>query len=684
MNKIAGGPGSGSSENNTKEIKNMPKSKHVSVGTRKSLLNNMPFTEEVIYISKITHVSQSKFTPNKLKKMIKNWKFIKDKPIEVLKVGHEYHVIDGHHRYLAAKELGEKTIKANVYVKREEKTAGSNELGDAIKDHFKPITDKWDKRFKGMEERKGKGWDENKVKSSDFDTLLHNFKNNILVDLDNVIHDMDKYDDNKIDGKPVEGAKEWIDKLKGAGKHIYILSARSCRNFDSKKELIEKWLDKYGIYYDEVVDKKVPASVFIDDRAIAFHGDWEDAYNEAVNFKPVQDQKGDYKLLKHTKWLELRDKGGIIYSHEVSCGGQKVAVLPYRRVGIDGYEVLLREELNPAWSKEPVLSSITGGVELGEDKRSAARRELLEETGFGVKSADLKYVGYCYGSKMSDSIYHLFCVDVTGLKSTLPKGDGSKLEDKAKNKFWKWDTEAKRECKDPLVAMLISRMSNGDVDLEDKFSPICYQLGLDKIPEHKIPLVEELSEIVHNQWMDLARGVLATEKISDKRRKRWESYMVPYDKLNESNKEKDRVWARKYLLAAKNVSDEKKASWRDSYSEEELNAIKEAGILQGALNLASKLPNQLSKLPNQISKLPNQISKIPSKINNLPDQFKADVIKMALPDPMGQALGNMGFNDMKMMAGRVKMDAGIIAQKAKNALGNKLNGGINVPGLSGN
>jgi len=403
---------------------------------------------------------------------------------------------------------------------------------------------------------------ENKVKSSDFGTLLSNFKNNILLDLDNVVHDMNKYDDNKIDGKPVEGAKEWIDKLRDAGKHIYILSARSCRDFESKKEMIEKWLDKNGIYYDEVVDKKIPASVFIDDRAIAFHGDWEDAYNEAVNFKPVQDQKGDDKLLKHTKWLELRMKvdkengvDGFIYAHEVSCGGQKVAILPYRRVGRDGCEVLLREEINPAWSKDPVLSSITGGIELGEDKRSAARRELLEETGFDADSSKLKYVGYCYGSKMSDSVYHLFCVDVTGLKSKLPKGDGSKLETKAKNKFWKWDTEAKKECKDPLVAAMVSRSGDCDIELDEKYSPIYYQFGLDKIPEHKVPLIEELSEVVHNQWMDLARGVLATENISEKRRKRWESYMVPYEKLNESNKEKDRVWARKYLGAMKNTKD---------------------------------------------------------------------------------------------------------------------------------
>ena len=79
---------------------------------------------------------------------------MKDKPIEVLKVGDEYHVIDGHHRFLAAKKIGEKTIKANVYVKREEKTAGSNELGEAIKNHFKPVIDKMEERINNSKDRK--------------------------------------------------------------------------------------------------------------------------------------------------------------------------------------------------------------------------------------------------------------------------------------------------------------------------------------------------------------------------------------------------------------------------------------------------------------------------------------------------------------------------------------------------
>ena len=671
--KVAGGPGSGVSRNNTKEIKDMPQSDHVSVGTRTGLLRNMAYKEMSVRLSYITHVGQSKFVPSKLKKMVANWKEVKKNPIDLLKVSdHEYHVIDGHHRFLAAKQLGEKTINARVYEKRKEKTADLKKIFD---DYFKPaLKDKLDKikdrkgefelelsGFRGdgfektykflenissadsigckVDDEKNFDWqgceiiprisnpDPNDkritvkggakeigilktlfkeiskinsgtsgnfyingksiysldgdgadrvalktkcdlpteknaaitnlfdeyskknrtvVKASDFDTLLRNFENNILVDLDNVIHDMDKYDDNKIDGKPVDGAKEYIQKLISSGKHIYILSARSCRDFDSKKKLISDWLDKNDIPYDDVVDKKVPASVFIDDRAISFHGSWEDAYEEAVDFKPVQNQGKD-KLLKHTKFVELRTKvdkdngvDGYIYAHESACNGKKIAIMPYRRAGRDAWEVLLRDEITPAWGMKPVLSSITGSMDNPDESPiEAARRELKEETGFTVDIKDIKSLGNCFGSKAMDTVYHLFSVDVTGKKPSKPSGDGSKLEAMAKNRFvkkisdktWVFDSY---KTKDPIAAMLITRMQG---NTEDTKSPV-----------HKKKLLEELSEVVHEQWMDLAKGVIATEPdLTDKRKRRWSKYFVDYKKLDEFNKEKDRSWGRKYL-----------------------------------------------------------------------------------------------------------------------------------------
>lgn len=116
FHKYAGGPGSGVKGHNVATI-NLPKSDYVSVGTRKSLLDNMDYEEEDVPLDKITHVAQYNFVPDKLQKMLRNPEFINTKPIDLLKVKEQYHVCDGHHRFLAAKSIGLKTIPARVRTK---------------------------------------------------------------------------------------------------------------------------------------------------------------------------------------------------------------------------------------------------------------------------------------------------------------------------------------------------------------------------------------------------------------------------------------------------------------------------------------------------------------------------------------------------------------------------------------
>jgi uncharacterized ParB-like nuclease family protein len=118
FHKVAGGPGSGVKGYNTATI-DMPKSKYVSVGTRKSLLDNMDYEVGEIKISDISHVAQDNFVPDKLQKFMKNSDLVTKNPIDVLKVGDKYHVCDGHHRYLAAKKLGIQKVQAKIRIKAE-------------------------------------------------------------------------------------------------------------------------------------------------------------------------------------------------------------------------------------------------------------------------------------------------------------------------------------------------------------------------------------------------------------------------------------------------------------------------------------------------------------------------------------------------------------------------------------
>lgn len=115
-----GGPGSGG-QYPTQKMK-MPLSPFISVGTRKGILKNMPFELETVPLSKITHVAQRKFVPFKVKRLCKDADSISKYPICLLKVPSEdgYHIMDGHHRYLAAIKKGIDSLDARVWVKFEE------------------------------------------------------------------------------------------------------------------------------------------------------------------------------------------------------------------------------------------------------------------------------------------------------------------------------------------------------------------------------------------------------------------------------------------------------------------------------------------------------------------------------------------------------------------------------------
>ena len=135
--------------------------------------------------------------------------------------------------------------------------------------------------------------------------------------------------------------------------------------------------------------------------------------------------KAGDRVLYDNKWLQLMDKDGYIYSHEVRCAGSIVVVLPYRRIGKDAWEFLVRDEVTPCWRDTPTLSAITGGVENGEPLEDAVR-ELKEEAGYSVAPDKFVFLGKCRASKSADTYYFIYAVDVAGLEPEEALGDGSK------------------------------------------------------------------------------------------------------------------------------------------------------------------------------------------------------------------------------------------------------------------
>jgi hypothetical protein len=76
--------------------------------------------------------------------------------------------------------------------------------------------------------------------------------------------------------------------------------------------------------------------------------------------------------------------------------------------------------------------------------------------------------------------------------------------------------------------------------------------GPDKITlskkDDKDSMLEELSELEHDQWMKWAKDLMKKEQLTKERTDRWEKEcFMPYADLTEEMKDFDREWARKAI-----------------------------------------------------------------------------------------------------------------------------------------
>lgn len=104
-------------------------------------------------------------------------------------------------------------------------------------------------------------------------------KKTLMIDLDGVLNNYSKYDEKFIP-EIKEGAKEFLDKLYKTDKYELILFTTR------KSELAQKWLIEKEIdkYFKEITNIKKPASIYLDDRALKFNGDFNQTFEEIGNF----------------------------------------------------------------------------------------------------------------------------------------------------------------------------------------------------------------------------------------------------------------------------------------------------------------------------------------------------------------------------------------------------------------
>ena len=75
------------------------------------------------------------------------------------------------------------------------------------------------------------------------------------------------------------------------------------------------------------------------------------------------------------------------------------------------------------------------------------------------------------------------------------------------------------------------------------------------IEKESSKLIDKIATLTHKEWEKWSKELVKKEKISKKRIESWKSLWVEYSKLSEKEKNKDRIWARKFL---KLIEDKKK------------------------------------------------------------------------------------------------------------------------------
>jgi hypothetical protein len=102
----------------------------------------------------------------------------------------------------------------------------------------------------------------------------------VCVDLDGVLNLFDGWKSADYFHEPRPGAGEFLKCLNEMGYRVVVFTVRWATH-------VEEWLERHGLrdHVSEVTDKKPPAHVYIDDRAVCFRGDFDSALKQVAAFR---------------------------------------------------------------------------------------------------------------------------------------------------------------------------------------------------------------------------------------------------------------------------------------------------------------------------------------------------------------------------------------------------------------
>jgi hypothetical protein len=102
----------------------------------------------------------------------------------------------------------------------------------------------------------------------------------VCVDLDGVLNAFDGWKGADYFHPPRPGAREFLARLNELGYRVVVFTVRWGPH-------VQEWLARYDLagYVADVTDRKPPAHVYVDDRAICFQGDFGAALDQISRFK---------------------------------------------------------------------------------------------------------------------------------------------------------------------------------------------------------------------------------------------------------------------------------------------------------------------------------------------------------------------------------------------------------------
>lgn len=104
----------------------------------------------------------------------------------------------------------------------------------------------------------------------------------IAVDLDGVLNLYDGWKGPEAFAEPRPGAREFLEEA----RTTYRVVIHTTRD----PEAVTKWLEANGFPLYEVTSQKVPAVVYLDDRALPFQGSFDGVLEKIRAFRPFWEE----------------------------------------------------------------------------------------------------------------------------------------------------------------------------------------------------------------------------------------------------------------------------------------------------------------------------------------------------------------------------------------------------------